>query len=257
MNPLPQTIDAVLAELDTIITASIQQGDYLAIFAYVYRRTTAQIKTAILAGDFEDNARMEQFDVLFANRYLEAYREFVAGEPTSACWQVAFESKDDPLTILQHLFMGMNAHISFDLAVAAADFSPGDQLPLLKNDFMKVNQILADLVEEMQAHVNKISGALFLLDWVGGKKDEEIASFGIRGARQVAWSIAQQLAVLKGEERKAKIKRVDQDIAGLNRIIRQPPGRLVRIALGIIRFFEEKEIGQIIHFVKTEVEQTA
>ena len=257
MNPLPQTIDAVIVELDTIIAASIQQGDYLAVFAYVYRRTTAEIKRAIFAGDFEDNARMEKFDVVFANRYIKAYREFASGQATSACWQVAFESKEDPLTILQHLFMGMNAHISFDLGVAAADFAPGDQLALIKNDFMKVNQILADLVEEMQGYISKISGALFLLDWVGGKKDEKIAGFGIRGARQVAWMMARQLAVLKDEERTAKIKQFDQDVAVVNQIIRKPPGRLMTIVLGIIRFFEEKEIGQIIHLIKTEAEKKA
>ena len=219
MAPLPQTIDEVLAELDTIIETSVQNGDYLAVFGYVYRRTTAQIKAEILKGSFEDNARMEQFDVVFANRYLQAYRQFSAKEPASACWQVAFESRKEPLTILQHLFLGMNAHISFDLAVAAADFAPDDQLESLKADSMKVNQILANLVEEMQGHINKISEALFLLDWVGGKKDEEIANFGVCGARQVAWTIAQQLAVLSGEERSAKIRRVDEDIAGLNRMI--------------------------------------
>jgi len=125
----------------------------------------------------------------------------------------------------------------------------------VKNDFMKINQILTDLVEEMQGHISKISGALFLLDWVGKKKDEEIASFGIRGARQVAWTIAQQLVILTGEERIAKIKRVDQDIAGLNRVIRRPHSRLVKMVLRIIRFFEEKEIGQIIHFIKTETKK--
>lgn len=253
MPPLPQTIGEVLNELDQIIETSIEQKDKLAIFAYVYRRTTAQIKTEIENQSFEDNARMEKFDVIFANRYITAYRQMTSGARPTESWNTAFEVRNEPLTILQHLMMGMNAHISFDLGIAAAEVAPGNQIQALKADFMKVNDILAKLVDEMQLRISKVSSALFLLDWVGGTKDEKFASFSIRGARQVAWTIACQLAAMDGSEQLEKINRVDRDIAKINERISAPRSRMVRMILRVIRFFEIKETGQILAALKSDL----
>ena len=66
------TIEEVLAALDQIIDQTIQENNYLGIFAYVYRRTTAGIQQAIHEDAFEDSARMELFDVHFANYYIKA-----------------------------------------------------------------------------------------------------------------------------------------------------------------------------------------
>ena len=140
MDHLPQSIDQVLIELDKIIETSIDQGDYLAIFGYVYRRTTAQIKAEILAKSFEDNERMEKLDVIFANRYLDAYHRFMNQQTLSKSWLVSFEARYEKLTILQHLLLGMSAHINFDLGIAAAQTAHNQNIKALKNDFMKVNE---------------------------------------------------------------------------------------------------------------------
>jgi hypothetical protein len=255
MKPLPQTIEEVLIELDTIIEESISRKDYLAIFTYVYRRTTAQIKTEIEKGSFEDTPRMEQFDVVFANRYLLAHRQFMAGRQSAASWLVPFKARFESLTNLQHLIMGMNAHIIFDLGIAAADIAPGDQINDLENDFMKVNDILAELVDEVQLRLAKASPAMFLLDLAGGRKDEKIINFSIRGSRQMAWSIAKQVAVLEGREHAAKIKRVDEEVARLNNHLRRPRSRLIRSALRMIRFLEESDVERIIDFLSAELKE--
>jgi hypothetical protein len=127
-NLLPSTIDEVIKKLDQIIEETIAANNYLGIFAYVYRRTTVEIKKSILENRFEDNARMEKFDVVFANSYIEAYENYKLQEPISKSWMSAFEVKDKPFTIVQHLMMGMNAHISFDLGIAAAEFAPGEKI---------------------------------------------------------------------------------------------------------------------------------
>ncbi len=93
MTSRPQNIVAVLAELDKIIETSIKNEDYLAIFAYVYRVTTARIRDEILAKNFEDNERMEKFDVIFANRYLDAYHQFYKENAASASWLVSFQAR--------------------------------------------------------------------------------------------------------------------------------------------------------------------
>jgi hypothetical protein len=155
MNNQAKTIDEVLEQLDAIIADSVKNNDPLGFFAYIYRRTTAQIKQAILAKKFEDNERMEKFDVLFANKYLDAYRDFHNGSAVCSPWVVAFDVKTDKLTILQHIILGMNAHINYDLGMSAAEFSEGGPTDSLKNDFMKVNDVLASLVDELQVKVGR------------------------------------------------------------------------------------------------------
>ena len=49
-----------------------------------------------------------------------------AGRPVPRCWQVAFErGRTGDHVILQHLLLGINAHVNLDLAVAAAEIAPG------------------------------------------------------------------------------------------------------------------------------------
>ena len=251
--PLPSTIDEVLIRLDQIIDETIQANNYLGIFAYVYRRTTAQIKQAISENRFEDNERMEKFDVIFANRYLEAYDKFKLQQDIPKSWSTAFLAKDQQLTIIQHLVMGMNAHISFDLGLAAEAISPKNKIDELKNDFMIVNQILQEIINEMQGRINKVSRLMFLLDWVGAKKDEKIIDFGIVNARQFAWQFALGLSAVDGIAKDALIEQTDLTVSRFNQIIKTPQSRILNYTLKLISFFEVKNIDEIINNLRDDV----
>ena len=252
MTKLPQSIDGVLIELDKIIETSIKNSDYLAIFAYVYRRTTAQIKAEIIAGNFEDNERMEKLDVTFANRYLDAYDRFKSHKNPSASWLISFDARLQKLTIMQHLLLGMSAHINFDLGIAAAQVAQGQYIKTFKNDFMKVNDILAQLTNEMQFRVARASRLMFLLDWVGGRSDERIANFSIKKARQFAWKVATTLAVLDDESKNLAIEKFDNEIAKFNQKILSPPGNILNTILKVIGFFEENNTEKIVENLRAE-----
>lgn len=183
MDNQARTIEDVLNELDSIIEDSVKENNRLGIFAYIYRRTTAQIKQAIADKRFEDNERMEKMDVTFANLYLTAYKNFFSDKTISKSWMIAFQAKNQKLTIIQHIILGMNAHINLDLGVAASEIMPPDKIDDLKNDFMLVNQILKDLINEMQYRVSRVSRTMFLLDWIGQNEDEKIINFSIVKAR--------------------------------------------------------------------------
>src|SRR5262245_19008943 len=116
----PQTIDDVLVELDQIIHQARETRDRLGYFAVLYRNVTIKVKEGIAAGLFEDGPRMEKLDVTFASRYLAALDSFRRGQPWSKCWLVCFRLAPGwrPI-ILQQLLAGMNAHINFDLGIAA------------------------------------------------------------------------------------------------------------------------------------------
>lgn len=67
-----QTIAEVIAELDYIIAHSVAQSSRQAYFAILYRQMTVAVQQGIQQQVFEDAARMEKLDVLFAQQYMEA-----------------------------------------------------------------------------------------------------------------------------------------------------------------------------------------
>lgn len=241
-----KTIDEILSELDGIIERSVLDNDYMGIFAYVYRRTTAQIKVETEKGNFEDNERMQKFDMVFASLYLEAYRNFSENKPISKSWEIAFRSKNEKLTIIQHLLLGMNAHINFDLAVAASVIMEGKPIQDLQNDFNKVNDILANLLNEMQVKIGKVSALMFLLDWIGKRSDEKLINFSITQARNQSWRTANELWSLQGQQKQERTSQVDLRVSILSEFIKNPKSKLLNFVLKFIRRFEENDVSTII-----------
>ncbi len=250
---MPSTIEEVLAALDQIIEQTIKENNYLGIFAYVYRRTTAGIQQAIRAGAFEDNPRMEVFDVHFANYYLKAFEQLQAGEATSRCWASAFEARNNQLANIQHLLLGMNAHINLDLALTAAEVMRGKDIQHIKNDFNKVNDILASLVNELQNSLARISPLFFLVDWLGKDRDEALINFSMTKARDQSWRTACLLWAAEDKTRQFQIDLADETVATIAKGIIHPPGRLLRWALRLVGRFEEKRVDQIVSRLRVAV----
>jgi hypothetical protein len=246
MKNQAKTIDEVLEQLDAVIAVSKENNDPLGCFAYIYRRTTAQIKLAILEGKFEDNARMEKFDVLFANKYLDAYRDFHNGKAVCSPWTAAFDVKKDKLTILQHIILGMNTHINYDLGLSATEFMAGGKIEELEKDFMLVNDILASLVDELQVKVSKVSRLMFLLDWIGERNDEVVINFSMEKARKQAWNFALAMSVIEGPAREAMIIEAENLVTILGNKLKNPPGKLLPFVINIISRFETKDVKKII-----------
>lgn len=244
------TIGGILEELDDIIETAVDEGSPLAIFAYVYRRTTARIAEGIEKGQFEDPRRMERFDVDFAKKYIRAFWCYRHDNPIPFVWKIAFDAAEDPggrrPIILQHLLLGMNAHINLDLGIAAAEMVPDGQIQSLKKDFMTVNILLEELIDEMQERISRASPLLFLIDWIGKQNDEAVVNFSIRRARDFAWNAAVTLAHADEQEKEHIIREMDEHIAKVAKKVVDPPGFLLPNVLSLIRTFEEKDIRVII-----------
>ena len=112
MPPL-QSIDEVIAALGNIILESKKNKDTSGYFAALYRNVTIRVKEGIAGNKFENGPRMEKLDIVFASRYLDAYQAWKNKQPVSASWMKAFNISTHywPI-VLQHLLMGMNAHIT-------------------------------------------------------------------------------------------------------------------------------------------------
>ena len=250
-HTLPQTIDEVIAQLDQVIERCLREGTRLGYFAMLYRDVTMRVREGIAAGRFEDGSRMERLDVIFASRYLQALYEYWAGKQPSASWLVAFEGARhwSPI-IMQHLLLGMSAHINLDLGIAAAQTAPGDQLPDLEKDFNEITNLLAEMIHGMEKRIEKVSPWFRLIDHIGGRTNEQICGFGMEQGRNLAWLTAQEMANLTGEELSQKIQETDQIGAALGQVILSPIGILTRLGLHIIRLRETRHVPQVIQILK-------
>ena len=241
-----ETIDQVIQRLDDIISWSISNKSRLGYFAALYRKVTLSVKAGIGDGFFEDAERMERLDVIFANRYLEAFEQNQQKTTPTRSWQIAFEaSKHWWPIVLQHLLLGMNAHINLDLGIAAARTSPGQAIHDLRNDFNRINEILTALVDGVESKLSEVWPVLGLLDYIGGKNDEVAINFSIGKARDHAWTVAQELAPHPPTDQVPRIDALDKKIAMLGRLIRHP-GLIISTANKIIRCGERATIPQII-----------
>ncbi len=245
-----RSVDEVLEALDAIIARAIQEESRLGYFAAIYRKVTAAVKEGIETGFFDDGSRMERLDVVFANRYLSALDLFQQGARPTRSWQLAFEAAADwrPI-ILQHLFVGINAHINLDLGIAASQTAPGRELPGLRRDFDRINEILAWLIHEIQDDIDEVSPWISLLDWIGGRHDEEVVRFSIDVARAEAWRFATELAPLPPETWAGPIAARDARVAHLARVVLDPG--LLRFGLLVIRGRESNDICRVIKLLNS------
>jgi len=243
----PQTIDEILTELDQIILRARNERDRLGFFAALYRNVTRNVKQGIAAGLFEDGPRMERLDVIFANRYLAALGSFRRGEPVSKCWLTSFQiAATWPPIILQHLLTGMNAHINFDLGIAAQAAAPGAQLASLKNDFNKINEILGGMINRVRSDVEEVSPWIKLLDRYASQTEDRLINFSLGKARESAWLVANLINSTPADRLARRMSILDEGVAKLGSLIASPKEWLISLGLYAIRIRESNDVPHVI-----------
>lgn len=186
-----KTIEEVLKKLDEIIIWCKENKSPTGYFACTYRMMTAQVLKGIQQKKFEDNPRMTMLDIAFAQRYLEAWENYSKGKKCTNSWYIAFEAtKNKDLLILQHIFLGMNAHINLDLGISAATIMPYRKINPLKKDFENINHVIASINQKVQDSLNKICYPVQLIDQLSNGKDNVILDFAISKARDTSWATA-------------------------------------------------------------------
>lgn len=235
------TIAEVIAQLDGIIQQSIQNNDRCGYFAVLYKKVTVAVAEKIQAGNFfADNPRMEKLDVVFANRYLTAYEQYKAGQPCSAAWQLAFEAaKSWKPMVIDHLMLGMNAHIGLDLGIAAATVAPGKDIPTLQGDFNKINEVLNGLVNGVKDNLFAIwPVGKWITRWIGGETQDAIAGFSMTIARDGAWRTALAYApLLDATAQHAAIADRDKSVSAFGNKLAHP-GNFISTVMYVLRVFE-------------------
>lgn len=245
MNPdTINSIDEVISALDEIISEALKRNSSAGYFASLYRKVTIKVKEGIASGYFDDCQRMELLDVTFANRYLNAYQAFLQNQPVTESWRKTFELSDQywPI-VLQHLLMGMNAHINLDLGIAAAKVTKNKELAMLEKDFNRINDILSSLVHEVQGDLSAVWPALkYLLKW-SGKIDDYLVDFSMKLARDGAWKFADQFHQTPENEHEIAILNRDRKVASKVNVILKP-GLFASFILRIIRITERGTVAE-------------
>jgi hypothetical protein len=249
-----KTIDDVILFMDYIIAESEKNSDPLGYFAVLYQRVTIKVKEEILANYFEDGQRMEKLDVVFAKKYIDAWVAWKSDKEVSESWEKAFlfSKKKWPI-VLQHLLMGMNAHINLDLGVAAAEISQNKNIEDLKTDFLRINEILSSLVNDVQNNLSAIWPTLKKILSKTGKIDDLLVDFSMEVARDGAWEFARNIASLPEIDLTTQIKIRDKKVAQITSLITQPK-LLIKIILWIVRIGELGSVSEKIKKLRFTVQ---
>lgn len=250
------TIDEVITQLEAIIDRSIREKDKAGYFAALYHRVTCRVRDGVVNGDFEDNPRMEKLDVLFANRYIHAWHQWKDnGKPTDS-WVVAFGATKKRMNILlQHLFLGMNAHINLDLAIASVETMNGADIKALRKDFYGINTVLAAMIYEVVHEINRVSPVMSLLGLHATNYNQMLMQFTIDIARDGAWCFAEELSEQEQQQAYAAfIVERDKKINKLGESILHPSG-LMKITLLFVKLFEWWNPAKVINALYLDPEE--
>jgi Family of unknown function (DUF5995) len=149
------------ADLETALSDLKKDGrDGVVCFNHLYRVITAEINREIMRGRFfHDNNFLTQFDVIFADRYLDAIRRYTDPAkygPAPECWRILFEyRKDREISPMQFAICGVTCHVFFDLPIAVVQVCKemGESLDDgTLCDFLKINDIFHKKIPKLREH---------------------------------------------------------------------------------------------------------
>jgi hypothetical protein len=204
--------------LQALIDTARQAPDATGYFPAMYARMTRRVLDDATAGRFHDAERMQRFVAAFAARYLTA-----RADPVSAprCWRAHFDTAGDAgLLVVQHLLLGINAHVNHDLAPTVVDLvDAGASLESIRPDFDAINDILADVYRDLTRDLDRVTRWTARADAYGGGR---LFRFSLSRAREQAWQAAVRLAPLDPAARRAELRAIDDLVAVLARLIAHP-----------------------------------
>jgi len=218
-----KSVEEVIDSIDKIIAWSIANSSRVGYFAALYKRITLAVRKAIADNEFQNGARMEEFDFTFANRYFDAlnrhFHPHEFGQPTKT-WQLSLKeaSNAEPI-IVQHLLGACNAHIALDLGITAHKIAAGN-LPGLRDDFNTINDILASQTSDVTNSIDKLSPVLADVHAVLKNYEIDFIDGSLKILRDNAWKFAEDLSGGSGDT--DIIAERDLEMAQLGEMIYRP-----------------------------------
>ncbi len=197
------TIDEVIALLQGL-EQTLPASDGVRWFNRLYLDVTLAVREYCRTGPLKAPPFLQQLDVLFANKFFDAYDAAESGGQIPACWAPLFDARHDArIAPLQFALAGMNAHISHDLAIGVVELCqslsvvPTDDSPQ-HVDYDAVNAIMGKTEEQTKQWL--LTGAVKELDHEVAPVDDAVAIWSIERARDAAWIRAEVLWHLRDHQ---------------------------------------------------------
>jgi hypothetical protein len=138
------------------------------------------------------------------------------------------------------------------LGIAAVETVGNKPMDVLKDDFEAINKILAEMVDDVQDRIGKVSPLFRILDPIAGRSDEYLANFSINIARDGAWAFANQLYQSKDKDREPVITERDFAISVIAESLASPKSKWINTVIRVIRLFETKDANKVINFLSAD-----
>lgn len=204
--------------IDRLRGIALDASDATGYFAAMYARVTRRVADGVDAGRFRDPERMVEFANAFAGYYLRAL-----DDPGNAprCWKGAFAVAGDPgLLIVQHLLLGMNAHVNHDLPLVVVDLADDrGGLDAIKEDFRTINDVLAQTQPKVIDDLGRMARWVSVASWAGA---DRVFHFSLTTARDQAWRSAVRIHPKNPPDRAEDAAELDDLVAVLAYLVTQP-----------------------------------
>ena len=180
-----------------------EEGDSRSVFLSCYALMTGNMLEALETGHFRDDVWVGRLLHRFADYYFEALNCYDCGAaPTPPVWRQVHEAScRRPLHVMQHLLLGMNAHINYDLVLTLDELLrpewpglDGAARRRRREDHRRVNQVIADTIDVVQDTV--VERHEPWMDWADrllGPLDEYLLSGLVSRWREEVWEAAEEL----------------------------------------------------------------
>lgn len=235
-----------IAQLREIIALCRARGSRKGYFAALYIHVAVAVADALQRGVFAQPARLCLLHEIFFARYREAFFARAAGEPTRGAWTAAFDAAESgsPCTV-QHLLLGMNAHINLDLAIAIAQAIPARELPAFRDDFEQMNYLLSSVLYTVITDLALLRPSLGKINDHFRAEETAIINFGMRHTREHAWHGAERLLGRPAAELEEAIDELDHRATEIAGMLARPvwPGNHIA---SLIRSAEPTSVTQIL-----------
>jgi hypothetical protein len=192
-------VSPALLRMDELLAVWQPAGDGRCAFLECYAVMTRSMRGAVTDGVFLDPPWVDELLEQFAVAYFDAVASYEQAATAPRPWMVAFEAAAEPgRPVLQHLLLGINAHINYDLVVVLVDLlgptwatAGHDERAHRWHDYDEVNRVIARTVDQVQeAVVADRSPALGLVDALLGPIDEWLAGRFLNRWRDHVWADA-------------------------------------------------------------------
>ena len=206
--PRFSTVTDVRRGLRALEATLLAREDPRAAFAIAYAETTEIVETWIEQRRFLQTEMVSSYVVAFANAYRDAFARFEVGhfDAVPAAWRQSFEARDRTTSMLQHLLLGINAHINHDLPHAVLGGGLDVRCPRCYRDHLCVDEALRAAIPPIRGRLAaRLGWPMRGLNVVAGPAIDRVVSAAFVRARRHAWTLAAALDAAPNEVARSRI----------------------------------------------------